>query len=163
MTIIIKILLLIFITITPFLELRLAIPFGILAGSITFPFGIVLQGYGFNPFLIVPLIVIVNILLGMVLFALFGKISKKMMNKPKYRKFVEKRKKRVKKYVDKYGTLGLSLFIGIPVPGSGVYSGTLGAFLIGMNKKQFYLANLIGVLIAGIIVTILTLITKKVF
>ena len=59
--------------------------------------------------------------------------------------------------MDKYGEIGIALFIGIPLPGSGVYSGSLGANLIGLKYKKFIIANILGVLIAGIIVTIIVL------
>ncbi len=57
------------------------------------------------------------------------------------------------KYVDKYGTIGLALFIGVPLPGSGVWTGALAAFLLGFKRKEFSIANIVGVLIAGVIVT----------
>ena len=59
--------------------------------------------------------------------------------------------------MDKYGEIGLAIFIGIPLPGSGVYSGALAAYLIGMNFKRFIIAATIGVFIAGTIVTLATI------
>jgi len=64
--------------------------------------------------------------------------------------------KNIQKYVDKYGELGVALFIGVPLPGSGVYSGALGAYVIGLKLKKFIIADIIGVLIAGTIVTIIS-------
>jgi len=55
-------------------------------------------------------------------------------------------------YIKKYGFIGLGIFIGIPLPGSGVYSGTLLAWLVGMGWKKAFAAAIIGVLIAGGIV-----------
>jgi len=50
------------------------------------------------------------------------------------------------------------LFIGVPpTPGSGVYTGALAAFILGLNFKKFLIATVIGVFIAGILVTIATL------
>ncbi|GAH86941.1 unnamed protein product, partial [marine sediment metagenome] len=65
--------------------------------------------------------------------------------------------RKIEPYVRKYGTFGVSLFIGLPLPGSGSYTGALGAYLLGLGYKKFVIANIIGVVIAGIIVTILTL------
>jgi len=70
---------------------------------------------------------------------------------------------KIHKYVDKYGLLGVSIFIGIPLPGSGVYSGALGAYLLGINFKKFLIASIIGVLIAGILVTIISLTGVEMF
>ena len=49
------------------------------------------------------------------------------------------------------------IFIAIPLPGSGSYSGALAAHLIGLSFRKFVVANTLGVIIAGIIVTLLSL------
>lgn len=56
--------------------------------------------------------------------------------------------------VEKYGALGLSLFVGIPLPGTGVWSGSLIAALLDMRFKYALPAVIIGNLIAGIIILI---------
>ena len=58
---------------------------------------------------------------------------------------------------EKYGIIGLALFIGVPLPGSGVYSGALGAYLLGFNFKDYFKAAVLGVLIAATIVTIVSI------
>jgi len=55
------------------------------------------------------------------------------------------------------------LFIGIPLPGSGVYTGALGAYVLGFGYKRFIIASTIGVLIAGIIVTAIMLTGSELF
>ena len=55
------------------------------------------------------------------------------------------------------------MFIGIPLPGSGVYSGALGSYLIGLKYKKFIIANIVGVVIAGIIVTLVVLSGNGIF
>lgn len=52
--------------------------------------------------------------------------------------------------------LGLILFIGIPLPGTGVWTGTLAAYIFGLNKYLALLAALIGTTIAGIIMVFLS-------
>jgi len=74
-----------------------------------------------------------------------------------YQKYVERTQKKIHKYVKKYGEAAVAIFIGIPLPGSGSYSGALAAYLIGLGYKKFIIANIIGVLIAGVIVTLITL------
>ncbi len=66
-------------------------------------------------------------------------------------------------YMQRFGVFGVTLFISLPIPGSGVYMGSLGAFMLGLNKKQFYKANIYGVLIAATIVTLLTVMGKTLF
>ena len=51
------------------------------------------------------------------------------------------------------GELGVAVFIGIPLPGSGVYTGAFGSYLIGLSKRKFAIANVIGVVIAAAAVT----------
>lgn len=59
-------------------------------------------------------------------------------------------------YIQKYGIMGLALFIGIPLPGSGVYSAALGAYVLGFKFKDYLVATILGVLIAGIIVMLVS-------
>ncbi|KYK26259.1 hypothetical protein AYK26_05625 [Euryarchaeota archaeon SM23-78] len=71
--------------------------------------------------------------------------------------------KKSKKYVEKYGELGLAIFIGIPLPGSGVWSGALAANIFGLKFRKYLVASIIGVLIAGIMVTIIMVSGAEVF
>jgi uncharacterized membrane protein len=70
---------------------------------------------------------------------------------------IQKTQKKIHPLVEKYGILGLSVFIGIPLPGSGVYSGAVGGYLLGFTRKEFYLSTVIGVLIAATAVTIVVM------
>lgn len=56
--------------------------------------------------------------------------------------------------IDKYGYLGITLFVGVPLPGTGAWTGCLLAVLLGLDKKKSFLAALLGVLIAGVIMMI---------
>lgn len=58
--------------------------------------------------------------------------------------------------IDKYGYLGLILFVGIPLPGTGAWTGALLAVTLGMNRKKSFVCILIGVLLAAIIMSILS-------
>ena len=52
--------------------------------------------------------------------------------------------------------IGLILFVGIPLPGTGAWTGALIASVMGMNKKKAFLAIVIGVFMASIIMMILS-------
>ena len=65
--------------------------------------------------------------------------------------------KKIHPMVEKYGILGLGLFIGVPLPGSGVYSGAFGGYILGFTRKEFYVATVVGVLIAAVVVTAVVL------
>ncbi|MBA6151538.1 COG2426 family protein [Gelidibacter maritimus] len=54
--------------------------------------------------------------------------------------------------VKKYGFWGLMIFVLIPLPGTGVYAGTIAGYLFGLEKKQVFLANSIGIFISCVIV-----------
>ncbi|MBR6982619.1 MAG: small multi-drug export protein [Ruminococcus sp.] len=53
--------------------------------------------------------------------------------------------------------LALLLFVGIPLPGTGAWTGTLAASLLDLDFKKSILAVTCGVLLAAIIITVLTL------
>lgn len=58
--------------------------------------------------------------------------------------------------IDKYGYWGLVLFVGIPLPGTGAWTGSLLAVVLGLNRKKSFVCILIGVLLAAIIMSILS-------
>ncbi len=53
--------------------------------------------------------------------------------------------------------IALMLFVGVPLPGTGAWTGTLAASILDMDFKSTILSVLCGVLIAGIIVTVASL------
>lgn len=57
-----------------------------------------------------------------------------------------------KESIEKAEFWGLLLFVGVPLPGTGGWTGSLIASLINMNKKKALLAITLGVIMAGIIV-----------
>ena len=62
--------------------------------------------------------------------------------------------KKVEKHkgqIEKYGYLGIVLFVGIPLPGTGAWTGSLIASVLEMDKKKTFLAVLAGVFLASII------------
>ena len=58
---------------------------------------------------------------------------------------------------EKYGALALIIFIAIPLPATGAWTGAIAAWLFGIKPLRAFLYALAGVAIAGVIVTILTL------
>jgi uncharacterized membrane protein len=144
---------LIWITLIPALELRASIPYGILNGM--------------SWIAVFLVCVITNIILGIFVYYFLEKfiiIVKKIRFIEKlWNKYVAKIQRKIHKAVEKWGEMAVAVFIAIPLPGSGVYSGALAAYLIDLDFKKFVIANIIGVLIAGIIVTILSLTGAEIF
>ena len=67
---------------------------------------------------------------------------------------LEKGKKGGEKLQEKAGRglfVALMLFVGIPLPGTGAWTGTLAASLLDMKFKDSVIAVMLGVLLAGII------------
>ncbi len=70
--------------------------------------------------------------------------------------FDRTRRKFGKKY-HKYGWIGLMIFVSIPLPGTGAWTGSIAAFLFGFEKKRALLFIFLGVILAAIFVTLISL------
>ena len=130
-----------FITLLPWIELRGAIPVGILLcnldPSIVFIISVPLNAALFFP-----------IFIGLTYFYRY------VDHIGFVKKVVEGARRRGHSKVEKYGYLGLALLVAIPLPFTGVYTGTLAAWLLGLDFKKSFFAVLIGTIIAGVLVTI---------
>lgn len=63
--------------------------------------------------------------------------------------------------IDKYGIWGLLIFVAIPLPGTGGWTGALLASLLHLDKKKSFVVISLGVFIAGLIMTVLSLIVGE--
>ncbi len=70
--------------------------------------------------------------------------------------WLEKKVDSKREQIDKYGYLGLILFVGIPLPGTGAWTGTLLAVMLGLDKKKSFICIMIGVILASIIMSIVS-------
>ncbi len=141
-------------TFLPTLELRASIPYGILHPDVDLHWGVVAALCIAANYALAPLVwVFVHKVMGVFLRIAFIKRI--------YDWIVVRTQRKVEPYVAKYGTLGLALFIGVPLPGSGVYSGCLGAYLLGYKFKDYMVASALGVLIAGSAVTVVMVVGEE--
>jgi uncharacterized membrane protein len=149
------------ITMIPALELRASIPVGLLATDLDLPFGVHIHGMAFSWQAVFAVCVVSNFILGVLLYPVLGRLLLLLERIPLVNRFwrytVERTQRRIHPYVERWGMIGVALFIAIPLPGSGTYSGALGAFLMGMSYRRFLVANAIGVLVAGAAVTAVVL------
>lgn len=76
------------------------------------------------------------------------KVSKNLVIK------LEKKILSKKSQIDKYGYLGLMLFVGIPLPGTGAWTGSGLAVLLHLDKKKSFIYIMLGVIMASIIMSI---------
>jgi uncharacterized membrane protein len=65
--------------------------------------------------------------------------------------------------IERYERIGLALFVAIPLPVTGAWTGSLAAVLFGLKFKHAFLSIFIGILIASIIVTCLSLLGLTIF
>lgn len=72
--------------------------------------------------------------------------------------WLEEKTLKKKDKIDKYGIWGLLFFVAIPLPGTGGWTGALLASLLHLDRKKSFGIIAIGVFIAGLIITILSLI-----
>jgi len=75
--------------------------------------------------------------------------------------WLNKKVENKKGQIEKYGFWGIVLFVGIPLPGTGAWTGSLIAAMLDMDKKKSFLAATIGVLLAGVIMTIFSYVFLK--
>ena len=152
---------LVLLTFLPALELRASIPVGLWSKPIDIPFFGTVNGLGLSLLEVLPIVIITNIFLGIFIFLFLDSLvrvfTKVQFIKVLYNRVVERTQRKAEKYVERFGTIGLALFIAVPLPGSGVWTGALAAHLLGMRFRKFVAACVIGVLVAGALVTLATL------
>jgi uncharacterized membrane protein len=141
-------------TIMPVTELRVGLPI-----AITYAIE-----KNISVFLIFSIVVLLNILVIFFIFYFLDNIHKIFMNIKIYRKifdkFLEKFRKKVDKFERKYesfGFLALVLFVAIPLPATGAWTGCLTSWLLGLDRKKSILAISLGVIIAGVLILLGTL------
>ena len=136
------------ISMVPIIELRGAIP--------------IAESMGLNLFLYYPIAIIGNMIPVPFIYLFARKILEWGKDKKIIGKFftfcLEKGEKGGNKLKEKAGETGLFwallLFVGIPVPGTGAWTGTLAASLLNLGFKSSILAVTLGVLLAGIIMSV---------
>lgn len=146
--IIVKYLLVWLISMVPIIELRGAIP--------------IAEGLGLNIFIYYPLAIIGNMLPVPIIYLFARKVLEWGKDKKIIGKFftwcIEKGEKGGKKLKETAGNKGiffaLLLFVGIPLPGTGAWTGTLAASFLNLDFKTSITAVTLGVLLAGIIMSL---------
>ncbi len=141
-----KELLTVFIASLPISELRGAIPFAL---GMKIP---ILKAYFlavFGNFIpVIPLLLFFGKAVGILERAAWGK---------KFLKWLFNRTRSRSRIVQRFEIIGLTLFVAIPLPITGAWTGTVAAFLFGIKFRYALLAITLGILIAGGIVTLVSL------
>jgi uncharacterized membrane protein len=104
--------------------------------------------------------VILNALVGPLVFLFLNTVHRTFTRFPPYDRIVarvlERARKKLEPKIHKYEYLGLVLFVAIPLPITGAYTGAIGAWVLGLDPKRSFLAITVGVIIAGIVVSLVT-------
>ncbi len=131
----------------PVSELRGAIPFAVLVGGIDWPTAYVLSVLG-------NLVPVPFLLLGL---EPASKWLRRWRTWDRFFGWLFARTRRRGGLVERYGALGVMLFVAIPLPITGAWTGSVAAFIFGVRPRRAFPAVVGGVLIAGVVVTLATL------
>ena len=135
----------------PISELRGAIPYGLAVGG--------------ELAWVVPLAVAINALVPLIAFVFLDTVHKLLLKWKWYEKtfttISTRALSKIHEKVEKYGYAGLLVFVAIPLPVTGAWTGALGAWLLSMNRKKSALMIIAGVAVAGVIVSMVLLLGIK--
>jgi uncharacterized membrane protein len=119
-------------TMVPWIELRGAIPWAVQQGDTEY----------------LPLIAITNAAIFFPTYFILQWIYKHIPEGSWLHRKLERIREKAHPMVERYGLLGIAFFVAIPLPGTGAYSGSCAAWLLGVGWRRAFLGVLIGVLIA---------------
>jgi len=138
-------------SISPFGEAKVGIPYGMFKGV--------------NIYLVFIVCFMANILVFPLMMFFLEKINSYLLRWTFYKKaaiyVARKAKVGSGDKIKKYGFLGLMFFVMIPLPGTGVYAGSIATYLFKIEKRKAFFANVIGIFFSSLIVWITTLLTMK--
>lgn len=136
-----------FLSFLPISELRGAIPFAV-AHEVPW-------------YVAYPLAAFLNALVAPVCWIFLSTLHKLFLKMEWYKnffdRFVERARVKLREKVERWGWLGIAVFVAIPLPITGAWTGTLGAWVLGLSRRKTMLAVILGVIAAGAIVTAVVL------
>lgn len=132
-----------FISLVPFLELRFSIPLALWYNP------------SLSPTTVFAICVTLNILAIPVAYLLLDFILPPIRRRSGLVERMFKWSVRRAKRHQNLSLVGLALFVGVPLPATGAYTGSLIAYIAGLDRKRATLAMAAGVVIAGVLVWIL--------
>ncbi len=141
-----------FMSMIPIGELRFSIPYFILKEQVMWQKVFIVSILG-NIFIgILVLYIIAPVMFFLKKNRYFYKIINYILNRTRSKSLI----------INNYKLMGLILFVGIPLPLTGVWTGALASYLFSMSRKRAMLGIVLGVLLSSFIVLFITLAGKKV-
>lgn len=134
----------------PLIELRGAIPIGV--------------ALGLPPVQVLLLAIVGNLVPVPLILLLLGPVRRWANRWPlvgPLLRWAEERAWKRREQIERYGFWGLVAFVGIPLPGTGAWTGSLIAVLLEMRFWTALLANLVGVAAAGALIALLSTLGLK--
>lgn len=138
-------------SLSPFGEAKVGIPYGLINGV--------------NSYVVFVICFLSNLLVFPIMHFFLKYMNKSLLKWDFYKKsaiyVARKAKVGSGDKIKKYGFYGLIFFVMLPVPGTGVYAGSIASYLFKMEKKKAFMANAIGIFLSSVIVWSTTLLTMK--
>ena len=136
----------------PLIEQRGSIPVGILA-------------YHLNPWLVFIVSLLGSFVPAPFVYLFFNKIlawmkTVKMLHK--FTDFIDKKIQKGAKQVEKYIEIGLTIFVGIPLPTTGLWTGSAIAAFLGLDFKKSMICVFLGGIISAVIITIVSMVAPAI-
>ncbi|MFK2818615.1 small multi-drug export protein [Flavobacteriaceae sp. LMIT009] len=138
-------------SISPFGEAKVGIPYGMLNGA--------------NVYLVFITCLAANILVFPIMMLFLKSINPYFLRWNFYKKSAIWVARRTKKgsglKVKKYGFWGILVFVMIPLPGTGVYAGSIASYLFNIDKTKAFFANAVGIYLSSVIIWTTTFLTMQ--
>ena len=126
-------------SLAPVVELRIAIPYGITKGL--HPLVAITAAVVATWAVIVPMFVVMDLFYDR-FFSRVGLI----------RRIVEEIRARGRGHVERWEVIGVGIYVSLPIPGPGVYSGVVLAWIFGLPRRQAIISLMAGVLVSALLV-----------
>lgn len=138
-------------SISPFGEAKVGIPYGMIRGL--------------NIYLVFVVCFVSNVLVFPLMMFFLERVNNYFLKWKFYKKsaiyVARKAKVGSGDKIQKYGFWGLLFFVMLPLPGTGVYAGSIATYLFKIRKREAFVANTVGIFFSSVIVWVTTLLTMK--
>ena len=112
-------------------------------------------GWGLDPITAWAICISLNMISPPLIWWFLQNVNHKLIRFDTYRKYAFKlarySKKKLGNGVDKYGFWGIMIFIMIPLPMTGSYTGLVAAWMVGLHKKPALLSAFLGLILSSVI------------
>ena len=138
-------------SISPFGEAKVGIPIGLVSGL--------------NIYLVFAICFFANVLVFPLMLLFLDNVNRYLLRWNFYKKAAINIARRAKissgNVIQKYGFFGLIFFVMLPIPGTGVYAGTIATYVFKIERGKAFIANTIGIFFSSVIVWTTIVLTMK--